>query len=230
MSMPIILFSGTLCDEQLWEQVITRLYPSNKVIVKSIGTYPTWAEEVNHLAQDLPEEFILAGFSLGGIAALSLLKEYPERVKQLVLIASTALADPQISQTHRRGLFQQVKDSQNITEFALKQVSSIDKDNLGTVGIQFVIDMANRISLKQYFCQTELACMREDTRSVLSISNIPVHLIYGDGDKACGKDKQTLIMECCDTAYQHEAKKGGHWLPLTHPEFVADVFNSLKMK
>ena len=225
MSMPIVLLSGTLCDEQLWEQVIRRLDPSNIVIVKSLGSHQYWEKEVVHLVEGLPEEFTLAGFSLGGIAALAILNKYPKRVKRLVLVASTALADPNTSQVRRRELFQKAEDNQEMTECALKQISLIDEANLGSGGVQFVIDMANRLSMKQYYCQTELACTREDTLSMLSLSSIPIHLIYGSEDQACGKDKQDLITDCC-TASLYEVKEGGHWLPLTHSGFVASVINS----
>lgn len=43
---------------------------------------------------DAPTRFALAGFLLGGIVALEMVAEAPERIGRLALIATTARADP----------------------------------------------------------------------------------------------------------------------------------------
>lgn len=227
MELPIVLLPGTLCDEKVWDQVTTALGSSHKVITKPLGAYPNWHQELEHLLQGLPPQFVLAGFSLGGIAALSILSQYPERVTQLVLVASTALADPEPSQARRRALLQQAKNSRDMTELAMMQLSACDRTNLGTEGVQIAVDMANRMSVQQYACQTELACTRLDTRTVLSKSEIPIHLVFGSEDQACGEDKQTLITEVCSHAKTYQVIGAGHWLPLSHPELLAQIISSV---
>lgn len=227
MGLPIVLLSGTLCDEHVWDKVITALGPNHKVITKSLGYYPTWKEELEHLVQELPQQFVLAGFSLGGIAALAMLSRYPERIKSLVLVSSTALTDPESSQARRRELLQLAKSSHDMTELAMQQLSPCDREHLGSEGVQFVVDMGNRIPINKYSCQTELACTREDTRAVLSESEIPVSLVFGSEDQACGEDKQILITAVCNCANTFKVMGAGHWIPLSHPELVAQAINSV---
>lgn len=226
MALPIVLLPGTLCDEQVWDKVITELSVTQPVITKPLGAYRNWDDELENLVADLPEEFVLVGFSLGGIAALALLNQYPERVKHLILVASTALADPKESQARRRELLNLAKQSGDFKALALMQISPCDQRNLGKRGIDFAVKMAERFSVEQYACQTELACSRQDTRATLTQSMLPVDLIYGSEDQACGEDKQRLIEESCHQAKLHRVDGAGHWLPLSHPERVAAIISA----
>lgn len=226
MSLPVVLLPGTLCNEQVWEKVIAELSPTQPVITKFLGVHHNWDCELENLVSGLPEEFILVGFSLGGIAALALLDRYPEHVKHLILVASTALADPEESQVRRRELLDLAEKSGDFKALALRQLSPCDQKNLGKSGIDFVIQMAERFNVEQYACQTELACSRQDTRPTLEKFTLPIDLIYGSEDEACGEDKQLLIKMSCHQAKLHRVEGAGHWLPLSHPERVATVIRA----
>ncbi|MCZ4311293.1 alpha/beta fold hydrolase [Vibrio atlanticus] len=223
MSLPVVLLPGTLCDEQVWHKVVAELGPDQEVISKPLGAYRDWKNELAHLVKDLPERFVLVGFSLGGIAALAMLHQYPERVKKLVLVASTALADPPDSQARRRELLNLAEKNSDFKPLALMQLSPCDRQNMGDDGVMFVVQMAERFSVEQYACQTELACSRQDTRQCLAESQLPVHLIYGSEDTACGEDRQLLIRQACQQAVLYPVAGGGHWLPLSHSNVVAKV-------
>lgn len=226
MALPIVLLPGTLCDEQVWDKVIAELSSAQPVITKPLGAHRNWDDELANLISDLPEEFILVGFSLGGIAALGLLERCPERVKHLVLVASTALADPEESQARRRKLLSLAEQNGDLKALALMQISSCDQKNLGPSGVDFALQMAERFSVEQYACQTELACSRQDTRETLAQSILSVDLIYGSEDEACGEDKQLLIEKSCHQAKLHRVEGAGHWLPLSHPERVAAIISA----
>ena len=226
MALPIVLLPGTLCDEQVWDKVIAELSSAQPVITKPLGSHSNWDDELTNLVADLPKEFILVGFSLGGIAALALLNQYPERVKRLILVASTALADPEESQARRRELLALAEKNGDFKALALMQISPCDQQNLGEHGVDLAVQMAKRFSIDQYACQTELACSRQDTRAALTQSTLPVDLIYGSEDQACGEDKQLLIGQSCHQAKLHRVEGAGHWLPLSHPERVAAIISS----
>lgn len=225
MTYPVVLLPGTLCDEHVWDRVINNLDPKLEVIAKPLGMHKCWDQELADLVNDLPKEFVLVGFSLGGIAALALLQRYPERVKQMVLVASTALADPKSSQAHRRQLLKQATKDRELTRIGEIQISDRDRTNLGEEGVHFALQMAKRIPLEQFACQTELACTRKDTCDVLAKSNIPVHLVFGSEDLACGEDKQQLMLDSCRLAKSYEVEGAGHWLPLSHPGHVANIIS-----
>ncbi|WBA10506.1 alpha/beta fold hydrolase [Salinivibrio kushneri] len=227
MGRPIVFLAGTMCNERVWESVISKLDSTNPVICKYLGSYPNWQQEIECLLEDLPDKFNLVGFSLGGIASLAILSLLPERIEQLVLVSSTALSDPEASQSQRRALLKKAENSGDMTELAMMQVSDIDKKNIGSEGRQLLLDMAGYLSVEQYACQTELACTRQDTRTALSESGIPTHLVFGSEDNACGEDKQMLIKEVCSTAETYKVAGAGHWLPVSHPETVARIISRI---
>ena len=227
MSYPVVLLPGTLCNEQVWDDVKSRLSPDLDVITMPLGRYNNWEQELLSFENALPKKFILCGFSLGGIAALAMLERFPDRISQLVLVASTALADPAESQKRRYQLLERARKSSELSSIALTMIPAKDKQNLGTDGLQLLLDMANQMSIEQFSCQTQLACSRKNTLSILEKCNIPVHLIFGSDDPACGPKIQEFMLSACTQAVYYAVKGGGHWLPLTHSNSVAEVISDL---
>jgi pimeloyl-ACP methyl ester carboxylesterase len=223
MSYPVVLLSGTLCNGKVWEEVCRSITTQEKLMTLTIGQHSDWQQELAAIVEVLPEKFIVAGFSLGGIVALALLTHYPERIAELILVASTARSDPPESRQQRQRILANAKTIEDFTQLGRNQISDVDRDNLGEKKVECIIEMAKSFTLEQFTHQTALACTRQETLSSLANADIPVRLIYGTNDNACGVDKQQDIINVCPTAKAYPVSGGGHWLPLSHPNEVASV-------
>ncbi|PKH02331.1 hypothetical protein CXF72_12150 [Psychromonas sp. MB-3u-54] len=223
----VVLLSGTLCNEKMWNEIGNTIEHKYNAIALSIGHSSNWKQELDELIKFLPEKFILVGFSLGGIAALAMLSQYKERIIELVLISSTARLDPPESQQKRLKILSEVSADDNFLRIANEQISDVDRANLGNDKVNFITDMAQDISLTQFEHQTMLACSRKESLSLLAKCDLPIHLIYGTEDKACGEDKQIEIVEVCSSATLYPIHGGGHWLPLSHPNLVATLIKKI---
>lgn len=105
---PVVLSHGVLDDCSLWERQADALARSHTVVVydhrghgrsdKPRGDYSvqTLADDLRRLMELLDiDRASLVGYSLGGMTALRLALDHPERVTKLVLVATPPRAFPQ---------------------------------------------------------------------------------------------------------------------------------------
>ena len=92
-ALPLVLLHGWGAHAGVWGDVIARMdlgqvvmapdYPTGDGIDCSIN------EVIDDLAASAPEQYVLAGWSLGGQLALQWALRYPRRVRKLILVATT---------------------------------------------------------------------------------------------------------------------------------------------
>lgn len=91
---PITLLPGLACDADLWREQVAALAPQRPVRVSDVHTrHPSLPEMAAALLAQTPGELLLCGTSMGGMLALEVLRQAPQRVKALAVLASSARAD-----------------------------------------------------------------------------------------------------------------------------------------
>src|SRR5690242_628498 len=86
----LVLIPGTLCDQRVFDRQLPALRAIARVRVADFASMKCREQWLNALIDGLPERFSVAGFSLGGIFVLELLRRVPERIERVALIASNA--------------------------------------------------------------------------------------------------------------------------------------------
>src|SRR3989338_7711471 len=98
--MPLLLIPGMMCDARMWGGLPALLHP--RPVAHCL---PTKAETMADLAalilRDAPDRFALAGLSMGGIVAMEVLRQAPERVERLALLDTNPRAELPEVQTRR---------------------------------------------------------------------------------------------------------------------------------
>ena len=115
---PLVLIPGMMCDARMWGRIPVALYPREIIHALPIG-----ADSVEALAtailEDVPARFALAGLSMGGIVAMEILRQAPDRVTHLALLDTNPLAEttemqvrrlPQIAKVRSGGLATVMRD------------------------------------------------------------------------------------------------------------------------
>ncbi|MBT2658415.1 alpha/beta hydrolase [Bacillus sp. ISL-18] len=82
----LIFLPGTLCNELLWTEQIDQLSDIAEIHVGDLTNDDSIQEMAKSILEEAPEKFSLAGLSMGGIVALELIHQAPERVKKLALL------------------------------------------------------------------------------------------------------------------------------------------------
>lgn len=226
---PTVAIGGTLCDERLWRDCFDTLAPLTIVAGKlpsgAVAQHDTMAPYASELLASLPPRFSLVGFSLGGLIALELAAQAPERIATLVLVCAGAGPETPEGAARRR------QGETSATSLGMARHASEDlipryrlgsKEHAGTVAA-----MAESIGLPLYRRQNSLAISRADSRPRLHFMNFPAILVSGRNDPLCPPlrheemardmpDIQRIVVENC-----------GHMLPLERPEVIAKLAVSL---
>jgi pimeloyl-ACP methyl ester carboxylesterase len=91
-NLPLVLVPALGCDERLWQPVINRLDDIDCIVIRGEGdTITAMADGV--LAQ-APQEFHLAGISMGGYVCLDVVLRRSGRVRAVALLNTSAIAAP----------------------------------------------------------------------------------------------------------------------------------------
>ena len=91
---PITLLPGLACDGELWRDQVPALSALRPVQVADVHTrFATLPQMAAALLAEQPGELILCGTSMGGMLALEVQRQAPQRVKALALLASSARPD-----------------------------------------------------------------------------------------------------------------------------------------
>ena len=97
-SLPLVLIHGHPFDHTMWAPQVAAFSPSRRVIAPDLRGYgaspvvpgltplATFAEDIAALLDDLGvSEFALAGLSMGGQIVMECYRQFPERIRALVL-------------------------------------------------------------------------------------------------------------------------------------------------
>ncbi len=91
--MSILLVPGYMADETLWDEVRAPLERFGPVVHADLRHDTSIEAMAARALANAPCNFILVGFSMGGYVAREIARLAPERVRALVLIATSTRAD-----------------------------------------------------------------------------------------------------------------------------------------
>ena len=91
---PLVFFHGWGFDSHIWRSILPLLNNSYQIILVDLPGFglscmQNWHDFKVLLLQQLPDQFILTGWSMGGLYATRLALEEPNRIKSLVNITSS---------------------------------------------------------------------------------------------------------------------------------------------
>ena len=210
------LLPGTLCRRELFAPVVRRLRPD--VQVRSLN----WPAARRLLAQPGNVPLNLAGFSLGGIAALGLLRAHPERIARLALIASNAEGAGPVAR--RRGQAQRRRLARGGTRAMLAAaLPGYFRGRPRPHWQRAVTRMAVATRPADARTQIELACRRPASHAPLAAFSGPLAVIAGTHDRLCPPALQRRLLTAQPAARSTFIPRCGHFLPLEAPAQLANA-------
>lgn len=192
----VVLLHGFLENQTMWNALIPELSQKNRVITIDllghgqteclgyVHTMEDQADMVHGILQHLKiRKAVLIGHSMGGYVALAFAELYPEAVKGLVLLNSTARADTAERKTNRDRAIKAVK--QNYTAFVRMSIANLfSEDNRErlTEEIEKAKIEALKTPLQGIVAALEGMKIRNDREVILHFATYPMQLILGKKD------------------------------------------------
>lgn len=219
--MPLVLLPGTLCDERLFAPLADRL-EQGPVIVGDMGLASSAPGLARALLATLPARFALAGFSLGGIVALEMVAQAPERVARLALMDTTARPDPAPNAALRRQAARDARAHGTDGYILGSWEQLVAPVNRGRRDLRdTLLAMARAGGAALLARQGEVAIARADSRPRLPAIRAPTLVLAGEHEAVCPVEAHREIARAIPGAEMAVIPDAGHFAPLENPDAVA---------
>jgi len=227
------MLPGTLCDRRIFDRQKRSLRNLHDVRVldyralQSASTQQERSRWVHRLLAGLPNKFSLAGFSLGGIWALEILRQAPWRVERLAMIASNARgASPQGYRNSRiqRRLWEQ-PGAGPLAVLDRSLPAYFHHENARRRHQGLLRDMALGTGRCSALAQFSWAGGRPDGLQTLAGFAGPVLIVSGAKDRLCPPHWQQAMQQANPASNWLALKRVGHFVPLEAPSALTGALH-----
>lgn len=224
----LILLPGTLCSEILWSDQIEHLSDIADTHVGDLTQDETIQGMAKSILRKAPPEFSLAGLSMGGIVAMEVVRQAPERVKRLALLDTNPLP-PRAEQIKGWENFIGMANEGRFTEVTEKYLlpGLVHPGRLKDLNlIEKIIKMAEDIGPKAMIKQMKALMTRPDAREHLSKINCPTLVLLGRQDALCSIEMHEFLTSAIPNAKLCVIEECGHLSTMEKPEEVTLALRS----
>ena len=223
----LVLLPGLMCDEQLFSPQIKEFSATHDVLIGDITGHETIEEIARDVFQQAPDSFCLAGLSMGGIVAMEMVRQAPERVEKLALLDTSPLAEldeikerrnSQIARALSGNLFAVMQNE--LKPFYIDDVSN--KVEILTT----CMEMATKLGPQVFKRQSLALQSRPDQQSTLKNITAPTLVLCGEHDQLCSVAKHELMHSLIPDSTLVVVKDAGHLTTLEQPEQVNRAISS----
>lgn len=228
MALPqLILIPGRLNDGGLWANQIPALEDIARPVVADVTRGRSFAELAASVLATAEDRFALAGFSFGGIVAMEIARQAPERITHLALLDTTMTPDTRDSLAARRKTADMAERASRFHGFSDQLASTYlapqNRSNTGLV--DSIRAMTERLGKDVFVRQTRLE--RPDNRAALSALSCPTVVACGAEDALTPPDHHREIATLIPGAKLVIIPSAGHMTPLEQPKAVLDLLRNL---
>lgn len=217
---PLVLIPGMMCDARMWGGLDTGLG------VPVIHYIPTCADSMADLAarflSDAPRRFALAGLSMGGILAMEILRQAPDRVSRLALLDTNPRAETATVQSRRGPQIDRALagDLEGVMRDDMKPNYLASGPNTDAI-LDLCMDMALSLGPHVFARQSRALRDRPDQQATLAAFKGPALVLMGAEDRLCPLDRHQLMHDLMPQSRLHIVPGAAHLPPLEQPEATA---------
>jgi pimeloyl-ACP methyl ester carboxylesterase len=225
----IVLLHGFLENQSMWDNYIPTFSKKNRVITidllghgetECLGYVHSMEDNADAVHAVLAElrirKALLVGHSMGGYVALAFAELYPENVKGLVLLNSTARADSEERKLNRDRAIRAVK--QNYIGFVSLAVANLFSENNRerlAEEIEYTKKEALKTPLQAIVASLEGMKIRNDREVLFHLTTFPKLLILGEKDPVLPHEETKQQVE--NTEVQLIVFPDGHMSHIENP-------------
>jgi pimeloyl-ACP methyl ester carboxylesterase len=182
--LPIVLVPGLNCSARLYADQIPALWRFGPVQVADHTRESSMDAIAARILAAAPPRFALAGLSMGGYLALTIVQHAPERVQKLALLDTSARPETP-EQTERRSPQIALAESGRFAEVpALQFPVFVHRNRQGDEALrERVRIMAEETGAQAFLRQQHALMTRADSRPSLTAIRCPTLVLVGDGDE-----------------------------------------------
>jgi len=214
----LVLVPGLVCDKAVWRHPAEYLADLADITIVRVPGPDTMQEMAADALKAAPDEFALAGFSMGGYVALEMLRQASGRITRLALLDTSAKPDTREKTVAREMTIARCASGNfdAVIQDMFKVLLHPDHQN-GPLR-PFVTDMASRVVSDSFVARHKAMMTREDGRDLLAKTNIPVRAICGRQDAMSPIEDHEEIAEVSPQGRCSIIEDCGHMTILERPQ------------
>ena len=229
MMETLVMIPGLASDRTVWERTIAALGDEVNCLVGDTLQDDSLTAMARRILDQAPQEFWLAGVSMGGMIALEILNLAPARLKGLALVDTRIRPDAPDEISRRQ--------AQNA---ALSAASPEERQYMSVEGMKFLIHssatedvreellgMSKSITVDIYVRQNTAVIERRDLRPFVANAPLRTKVIVGEEDMMTPMDQSREIHDAIPHSELHIIPGCGHLPPIEKPEVMADLLREL---
>lgn len=223
MTPPLVLIPGMMCDARLFGAQIAQF--GALALVGEGETIPDMAKSVLDRA---PKRFALGGLSLGGIIAMEVMAQAPERVTHLALMDTNPHAETAERKALRGPQMDRVKTGRltDVVRDELKPNYLHDGPARQEI-LDLCHDMAQGLGPDVFLAQSRALRDRPDYFASLARINVPTLALCGESDALCPVAGHRKMRDAIPEAQLAVIPEAGHLPTLEQPQAVTSALSTL---
>lgn len=216
---PLVLLAGMMCDARLFAPQIAAFSNTRTVQVAPITGEDNVADLAAQVLAHAPPRFALAGLSMGGIVAMEVLRQAPERVDRIAFLDTNPLAEDADIAAGREPQIQRAKTGalRTIMRDEMKPRYLADGPQRDTV-LDLCMDMALALGPQVFERQSRALQTRPDQCDTLRRITVPTLALCGRKDTLCPVHRHELIQSLVPGAILEIIEGAGHLPTLEQPQ------------
>ncbi len=221
---PLVLLPGMMCDQRLFAPQISAFKEERLVQVVDISRADSMSAIASQVLDQAPDVFALAGLSMGGIVAMEILRQAPQRVERLALLDTNPraeLIDVQVNRNRQiqcvqNGELHRLMHCEMFPHYLAQSLPAINAQNI----LSLCSDMAMSLGGAAFIRQSRALQNRIDQQQVLSQYRRPSLVLMGNEDTLCPLDRHQLMHTLLADSTLVVIDQAGHLTTLEQPEAV----------
>jgi pimeloyl-ACP methyl ester carboxylesterase len=222
----LVLVPGLASDSTVWRRTILELNGEVNCLSADTLSDDSIPAMVRRILANTPQKFALAGVSMGGMAALEMMRMAPERVTRLALVDTSARPDTFARKAYRHlaNFVVAAFDYRRLSESNMK--SLVHPSAASDIRTE-LIEMSVHVGAKTYIRQNRAVLARTDLRPILRHIAIPTTVVVGAEDRVTPVKLSQEIHELIPGSTLQIIDNCGHLLPIEKPEAMAKILLNL---
>jgi pimeloyl-ACP methyl ester carboxylesterase len=191
---PLVFLPGMMCDRRLFAPQIAAFNSGRAVSVGDITGRDTMKALAADVLKNAPARFALAGLSMGGIVAMEMIAQAPERIERLALLDTNPRAEAPEMQARRAPQIEKVRagDLRGVMRDEMKPNYLADGPNKPAI-LNLCMEMAEDLGPDVFIRQSLALRDRPAQQAALCRLTAPTLVLCGREDRACPVERHELM-------------------------------------
>ncbi|MES0826945.1 alpha/beta fold hydrolase [Ruegeria sp. SCP11] len=215
---PLIFLPGMMCDARLFGPQINALSGKMPIMTFPMCRHDSVTVMAAEILDNAPPAFALAGLSMGGIVAMEVLRQAPERVSRLALLDTNPLAEKPEVKARRAPQMTAVREGKlrQVMRDEMKPNYLADGPNQGAIldlCMAMALDLGPDVFLRQSLALRD----RPDQQATLSGYSGKTLVLCGREDALCPVERHQLMHDLLPASTLEIIEGAGHLPTLEQP-------------